>query len=993
MIGKTISHYQILEKLGEGGMGVVYKAEDTKLKRTVALKFLPPEWTRDAEAKARFIHEAQAASALEHNNICNIHEIDETEYGQLFIAMACYEGESLKQKIDRGPLKVEEAIDMAVQIAQGLDKAHQKKIVHRDLKPANVLVTEDGVAKIVDFGLAKLAGQTMLTQEGTTLGTVAYMSPEQTEGQDVDHRTDIWALGVALYEMLTGKLPFVGEYAPTVIYSIVNEDPEPITGLRTGVPMELERIVDKCLAKSADERYQHADELLADLKKLKRETEATSKTQAPGYTTAVRPATPGRRYRFVLGPAIILSLAIITVLGYFFLKRDEKPIAIDQQNSIAVMYFENLTGDPALDWIEAGMVEMLTANLGRFENLNVLSSQRLFDIMRQVSGKAATQVDRATATRIAEKAGVRIMLLGSVIGTQSQMRLNAQLVEVATGRLVGSEVLDAGSNGSLFSVVDSLTYRMADRLNIQSPDQPVEANVAYTLTNSPEALRMYVEGTQELYRSRYARAITQFEAAVKADSTFAMAYYHLATARGWQGGVGKRQALERARQYMDKVSEREQLLIEALLLQDFQEKRKAFEQIVARYPNEKFAWYELCELLFHSHWLQAGAKASLRAVELDPNFLLAYIHPIDYYMATGRSAEATPLLARAISLDSLNINFQFYKAYLNSYQGNKLKARAGFAHVLRLAGADSMGMNPVLARAYPALMERDYKKAEAVLGAYRKKATGYHVLFATNALAALAAFQGKYELAERILRQAVEVKPNSVFLTYETGLFALLRGKSKVTRTNGQQLVDWHSSGAQPFVEVATLGRHLLFLTALAESDMEKVQRAIAELRTLVVGQENAYDFLYYDALGRRASQKKNLQDAQKYFTQALTTATFFSTDAVISFRILIQDGLMECLERGRAYQTLLQHADESFLATGQIIPPHPYFLFSPSTFALLPRTLLRKAHAYEALGQKQKAIETYEAFLEIWKDADEDLPELLDAKARLAELKGMSKK
>ena len=269
MIGKTISHYKILEKLGEGGMGVVYKAEDTKLDRFVALKFLPQHLSQADVEKKRFIHEAKAASALDHPNICTVYEIDETEDGQMFIAMACYEGEPLKEKVERGPMAIEEAIDVATQISQGLAKAHSKEIIHRDIKPANLLITDDDIVKIVDFGLAKLASRTMLTKEGTTLGTASYMSPEQTQGAGVDHRTDIWALGVLLYEMVTGKEPFQGDYDQAVMYSILHEDPEPMTGLRTGVPMELERIVSKCLQKEPSARYQGLDELIVDLHQIK----------------------------------------------------------------------------------------------------------------------------------------------------------------------------------------------------------------------------------------------------------------------------------------------------------------------------------------------------------------------------------------------------------------------------------------------------------------------------------------------------------------------------------------------------------------------------------------------------------------------------------------------------------------------------------------------------------------------------------------------------
>jgi serine/threonine protein kinase/Flp pilus assembly protein TadD len=275
MIGRTISHYKILSKLGEGGMGVVYKAEDTKLHRFVALKFLHPDLTRDEEAKARFIHEAQAASALQHNNICTIHEIDETKDGRLFIAMDCYDGETLKEKIAKGPLAMEEALDIACQAATGLSKAHEAGMVHRDIKPANILITRDGPVKIVDFGLAKLSGRTRLTRTGTSAGTVCYMSPEQLRGADVDHRSDIRALGVVLYEMIAGELPFRGDYEQAMSYSIVNESPKPVRSSRTDVPAEVESVIEKTLSKEPEERYQSSNELIDALKALKRRFESS----------------------------------------------------------------------------------------------------------------------------------------------------------------------------------------------------------------------------------------------------------------------------------------------------------------------------------------------------------------------------------------------------------------------------------------------------------------------------------------------------------------------------------------------------------------------------------------------------------------------------------------------------------------------------------------------------------------------------------------------
>jgi serine/threonine-protein kinase len=268
MIGTTLSHYHIVEHLGGGGMGMVFKAEDLKLGRAVALKFLPPEWSRDPDARERFMREARAASALDHPNICTVYEVDETEQGRLFIAMAFYDGETLKKRIERGPLPIDEAISFAIQIADGLQRAHEEEIVHRDIKPANVIVTERDEVKVVDFGLAKLAGEFGLTQTGSTVGTPHYMSPEQARGNEVGPQTDIWSLGVVLHEMVTGRRPFRGESGDAVVHSILHEEPPRLRDLRPNAPPMLERIVGRTLAKDPTKRYTSIDELLADLRSL-----------------------------------------------------------------------------------------------------------------------------------------------------------------------------------------------------------------------------------------------------------------------------------------------------------------------------------------------------------------------------------------------------------------------------------------------------------------------------------------------------------------------------------------------------------------------------------------------------------------------------------------------------------------------------------------------------------------------------------------------------
>ncbi len=329
MIGRTVGHYRILERLGGGGMGVVYKAEDAKLGRMVALKFLPPELTRDPDAKSRFLREARAASLLDHSNICTIYEIGETDDEQTFIAMACYDGETLKARIERGPLDVDEALKIAEQIARGLGKAHASGIVHRDIKPANVIVTNDGVAKILDFGLAKLTGATHITQSNTTLGTLAYMAPEQLRGEAVGAQADLWALGVVLFELLTGQRPFRGDYEQAMAYSILNEQPVSLLELKPDAPAELERIVKKLLRKDPLQRYQTAEEVLAELETLRAPSSGSGKS-GPRASKPREPLRSGAR----LGPYEIAETLGSGGMGDVYRARDTR---LDRQVAIKVL--------------------------------------------------------------------------------------------------------------------------------------------------------------------------------------------------------------------------------------------------------------------------------------------------------------------------------------------------------------------------------------------------------------------------------------------------------------------------------------------------------------------------------------------------------------------------------------------------------------------------------------------------------------------------------
>lgn len=441
MTGQTISHYKILVKVGEGGMGVVYKAEDTKLGRIVALKFLAPHLLKDEEARKRFQREAKAAAALSHPNICRVYEIDEAE-GRTFISMEFVEGETLDKRIENGPLKIAEALDIAQQIALGLQAAHEKGVVHRDIKPANNIADDKGHVTVMDFGLALLTEGSKLTQFDTTVGTVAYMSPEQAQGVKVDHRTDIWALGCVLYEMLCGQRPFKGVYDKALLYEIVHEEPDALTGVRTGVPVELEFLVNKCLAKDRANRYQSAGEMVVDLRNLDEKLKsgksavvsaaATQAAAAPATALNSAPAAPLRRW-FVAGALGLLTLGFGGYLLWPGLAPSEEDIAaapafqkaISDQKMIAVLPFENL-GAPEDEYFADGITEEIISRLAALDGLGVIS--RTSVMLYKESPLSMRQ--------IGEELGVDYVLEGTVRWQRSasgpgQVRVTPQLIRVS----------------------------------------------------------------------------------------------------------------------------------------------------------------------------------------------------------------------------------------------------------------------------------------------------------------------------------------------------------------------------------------------------------------------------------------------------------------------------------------------------------------------------------------------------------------------------------
>ena len=670
MIGKTISHYKILEKLGGGGMGVVYKAEDTKLKRSVALKFLPPELSRDDEAKERFVHEAQAASALDHPNICTIYEIGETEDEQIFIAMAYYAGETLKKQVARGKLQIADVIDISTQIAQGLAKAHEHGITHRDIKPANVMITKDGLVKILDFGLAKLAGQTRLTKTGMTVGTVAYMSPEQVQRIDADHpaQRDIWSLGVVMYEMLTGRLPFEGEYEQAIMYGIVNMEPEAVRSLKPEVPVDLEQIVNKALEKELAERYQQMDELLVDLRSVSEELEAK-----PPQATPIA-VSFSRRHRLWLygGVAVILLVLLLLFADQRFLATERG----ENIRSIAVLPMTNRSTDPDQDHVVDGMTDLLINNLSRLSGLDRVISRTT--MMRyKHSDKSLREIGRELE--------VDALIEASVLSDREQVLVTVNLIEAETERNLWSTSYEREFR-DLLRMEREIALVIAQEIKVQLAPHD-QARLAEAQEVDPEALDLYLKGLQarEDWLDQQ-KPILYFAQAIAIDSSFAPAYAGLAIEYALLGGFhGLPGGEVKARQFSQKALSLDASLSEPyiaiglvreLVDWDWAGAEEAFRHAIELNPGDAFAHSELGQLLMRLGRFEEALKISKQALYLDPLSARWQIGVGAVYLYSGQYDKAITELKKAHELDP-NVS-------IREYLGEAYKQTGMFEEALKL---------------------------------------------------------------------------------------------------------------------------------------------------------------------------------------------------------------------------------------------------------------------------------------------------------------------
>ena len=708
MIGQTISHYKILEKLGEGGMGIVYKAEDTKLKRIVAIKFLPKRLSVHGEERERFIHEAQAASSLNHPNICVIHEIDEAN-DETFMVMEYVQGITVREWVRMKSEQMEgyrklglkEAIDLASQIAEGLEKAHEKGIVHRDIKSENIMVTTDSHAKIMDFGLAKLRGVSKLTKAGSTIGTVAYMSPEQVEGMETDHRTDIFSFGVLLYEMLTGQLPFQAVHETAMMYEIINVDPKPISDVRQSIDTELNRVVMKCLEKDREVRYQTMRDVSVDLKRYKRDSagrkidqssvhrESASEQQQPNLASTM----PWIKIGVVGG-----IVALLAAIGWYLLR--SKSSSLD---SLAVLPFSNVTTDPNTEYLTEGLTENITNKLSQLSKLRVIPRS----LVARYKGK---DVDPRA---VGKELNVGAVLMGKVVQRGDALDIQTELIDVESVSQLWGEQYNRKLSDVL-NVQQDIAQKVAEKLRTQVSGEEKKQLTSSSTTN-PEAFQLYLKG--RFYWNKRTdegalKSLEYFQQAINIDPNFALAYVGVGDSyvigNPWKFTPKERMpkvkaAALRALELDERIAEAHASLatVKGYFDYDFVGAEGEFRRAIELNPNYATAHHWLAEFLIFLGRFDEGFAEYRRAIALDPlSLAIASDYGLGYYFARqyDRSIE---YLKTIIDMDPNFVRTHFY--IMDPYL-RKGMTDAAFQELLKgmIASGDSENKIAQAKRAYSA---------------------------------------------------------------------------------------------------------------------------------------------------------------------------------------------------------------------------------------------------------------------------------------------------